>query len=175
MRNSREEGRGCFVQTRETYYETQKVKKVYGYGKFKGFRLSDGTLIKAEDAIAYQTKDEYYKRMSDGETDSYALRTLKGRICFYYTTTYQRGPLIYNKTTGQPEATERRNTFRYIQKDNGNIYSFIYDHLRQLVSDYPPALEHLDKYRNVKPGKRADLMFDVMEEYNKAAKEGLIK
>jgi hypothetical protein len=172
---SREEGHDCFVQTKDRYYDTKKLKGIQVALTTPKFKLSDGTKIMAKDVIAYQTKEAYYKRMSDRASDHFAKRVIKGRINFY--TIYTSGGWSTNKdkTTGLSEhnGTDLQ---RYVQKDNGNIYGLDYKTLRELVSDHPPTLAHLDQYSKVKGSdKKMDLMWAVMNEYNEAMKTAPVK
>jgi hypothetical protein len=174
---SREEGHDCFVQTKDRYYDTKKIKDIQVGFSIVKFKLSDGTKIKIEDVIAYQTKEAYYKRMSNRPPDHFAKRVIKGRINFY--TIYVSGGragYTTDKSTGVRSQRMSDDLERYVQKDNGNIYGLDYKTLRELVSDYPPTLAHLEQYSKVKGSdKKMDLMWAVMNEYNEAMKTAPVK
>lgn len=171
---SREEGHNCFVQTKDRLHDTEKVTEIRGRNGITKLKLSDGTKIDAKDVIAYQTPGMYCRRVSDRMEDHFAKRVIKGRICFY--TIYVSGSVSakMNANTGLRE-TGMDELQRYVQKDNGFMYDFDYKTLHQLVSDYQPVLAHLETYSKTPNTKKRQLMWDVMIEYNKAVKDGLVK
>jgi hypothetical protein len=156
----REEGRNYFVQTKDRYYDTEKIKTVMFIYEIKKFKLKDGSKISAKEVIAYQNREGYFVKVPHlyGE-ENFARRVIKGRICFYS---------IY--ISGKRDLSGSSRKIRYIQKDNGRVTGLNYEALRQMVSDHPATLAYVEQYPTINAGKRLELIFDVIAKYNEAMK-----
>ena len=172
MLESREEGKACLVQTKDSIYESTSLKEVKINDSKNGyFVLDNGVSIKSKDVIAYQNKRGYFFCISDYYPVKFAHRTEKGNIC-YYSVSFQdpRGARV------DQFHTETKH-LRYLQKKGTlALYDFGYDNMKWMVGDYKPSLDLLEKYAQASRFKKDDmLLWNAMVEYNKAVKEGRTK
>jgi hypothetical protein len=110
--------------TKCNVFKTSTFKRVGSGGV-----VIDGMRYESADVRAVQHKKNRYRKNSEGE---FAARTQKGKISVYYTWTQNGSTDV---------------TFYYIQKGvQGPLISMTMIDLREMVSDYAPAVAVLDNF-----------------------------
>ncbi len=140
---ARDKEHKAFVQTKDgTITEADEVKlRSPLFGK-STIQLDGDVKIPVKEVQAYQNNTAYYQNING----QFAPRITKGLINMYMT--QQTYTEFGTSPTGRSSTRTRTRYYYWLQKgDNADVISFSPDATENYVSNYAPAMEHMNTFR----------------------------
>lgn len=150
--SSRDKERKNFVQTKDgqVYEVNEVVFRNPLFGK-STVEISPGNRIDTREIVAYQNNSAYYRRWGG----QFLPRIKKGLVNMYVGREYYQDYNAPMAGSNQSGWRTRSRTVYYLQKgDESPLALYSPAAVKEYVKDYPPAMEHITDYEQVRKKAR---------------------